>query len=129
MSTKRWLVAVFVAIVAACSIISAQGRSLRFVSPVRPPFTDAPGKPRFALDLVEAALQRINVTATTTLVPANQYATSLMAGPYDGTAVGWRDAAREKALLFSEPYMENRLRLVGKSGADMSAQSLSELKG
>ena len=129
MKTLRGLPIVLVAVVATISIVSAQNRSLRFVSPIRPPFTDAPGKPRFALDLVEAALQRTNVKATTTLVAADQYATSLMTGPYDGTAVGWRDRAREQALLFSEPYLENRLVLVGRTGADVKAKSLAELKG
>ena len=99
------------------------------MSPIRPPFTDAPGNPRFALDLVEAALDRINVKARTTLVPPGQYGAALLTGPYDGTAVGWRDSEREKALLFSEPYMENRLVLVGRSGSDVKARTFADLKG
>src|SRR6186997_350046 len=80
-------------VAAAATVTTAQApRNLRFVSPIRPPFTDAPGNPRFALDLVEAALDRINVKARTTLVPPGQYATALLTGPYDGTAVGWRDS-------------------------------------
>jgi len=121
---------VVVAIALAATIAAAQApRNLRFVSPIRPPFTDAPGNPRFALDLVEAALDRINVKARTTLVPPGQYAAALLTGPYDGTAVGWRDSDREKALLFSEPYMENRLVLVGRSGSDVKAKSFADLKG
>ena len=125
----RGLLIVLVAVVGAISIVSAQNRSLRFVSPVRPPFTDAAPKPRFALDLVEAALHRINITATTALVPSGEYGNALLTGPYDGTAVAWRDAAREKALLFSEPYLENRLVLAGRKGADVSAKTLADLKG
>lgn len=129
MKTSRGLLAVLVAIAMALSAVSAQNRSLRFVSPIRPPFTDVPGKPRFALDLVEAALQRINVSATTTLVANGAYGEALMSGPYDGTAVAWRDSARDKALLFSEPYLENRLVLVGRKGADVSARTLADLAG
>ena len=117
-------------ILAAAIVTTAQApRNLRFVSPIRPPFTDAPGNPRFALDLVEAALDRIKVKARTTLVPPGQYAKELLTGPYDGTAVGWRDSERERALLFSEPYMENRLVLVGRRGSDVSAKSFADLKG
>ena len=117
------------AIVVSIASLSAQNRTLQFVSPVRPPFTDAPGKPRFALDLVEAALQRVNITAKTALVAPGEFGAALMTGPYDGTAEAWRDSAREKALLFSEPYLENRLVLVGKSGADVKATALSSLRG
>lgn len=120
---------VLLAGVGAITIVSAQNRTLRFVSPIRPPFTDAAPKPRFALDLVEAALSRINVSARTSLVPNGEYGNALLTGPYDGTAVAWRDAIREKALLFSEPYLENRLVLAGRKGADVSAKTLADLKG
>ena len=49
--------------------VSAQSSTaLTLVSTEWPPFTNAPGKPRFALDLVEAAFGRIGVTAKTTIV-------------------------------------------------------------
>jgi ABC-type amino acid transport substrate-binding protein len=123
-------IACTVVVTGAMLTISAQGpRNLRFVSPERPPFTDVAGKPRFALDLVEAALGRVNVKATTIIVPPDQYAAALLKGPYDGTALGWRDSERERALLFSDPYLENRLVLVGRSGADVKAATLAALKG
>jgi polar amino acid transport system substrate-binding protein len=123
-------IAVLLVLIAAGAVLpAAQNRSLRLVSPVRPPFTDAAPEPRFALDLVEAALQRINVSATTTLVPNGEYGNALLNGSYDGTAVAWRDSARETALLFSEPYLENRLVLAGRKGADVSAKTLADLKG
>ena len=49
-------------------------------------------------------------------MPPDQYAKALLSGPFDGTAVGWRDSERERALLFSDPYLENRLVLVGRRG-------------
>jgi polar amino acid transport system substrate-binding protein len=125
----RKIAVLLVLIAAGVALSATQNRSLRFVSPVRPPFTDAAPKPRFALDLVEAALQRINVSATTTLVPNGEYGSALLNGSYDGTAVAWRDSARETALLFSEPYLENRLVLAGRKGADVSAKTLADLKG
>jgi hypothetical protein len=52
-----------------------------------------------------------------------------MSGSFDGSAAAWRDLARERALLFSQPYLENRLILVGRTGADVSAAALTALKG
>ena len=108
---------------------SAQTNQLRLVSTAWPPFTDEPGKPRFALDLVEAALGRIGVSSQTTIVDAAQFSAQLAKGPYDGSAAAWKDPERERVLLFSQPYLENRLILVGRTGADVSAKVLSELKG
>jgi polar amino acid transport system substrate-binding protein len=114
---------------ATAASMAQAARTLRFVSPERPPFTDIEGKPRMALDLVEAALKRIKVTATTTILPPDQYANALMSGPFDGTALGWRDSQRDKLLLYSNPYMENRLVLIGRSGTDVKATSFAALKG
>ncbi len=111
-------------------IVLAQGPPpLALVSTVWPPFTNEPGQARFALDLVEAALKRTGRTARTTIVTPAQFSTSLTSGPYDGSAAVWKDAERERVLVFSRPYMENRLVLVGRHGADVSARAMSDLKG
>ena len=102
---------------------------LALVSTAWPPFTDAPGQPRFALDLVEAALARINRTATTSIVAPAAFTPELLTGGYDGSAALWKDEERERVLLFSAPYLENRLVLVGRSQADVSAKALSQLAG
>jgi polar amino acid transport system substrate-binding protein len=115
---------------AALSIVlSAQTVPLNLVSTAWPPFTNIRGQPRFALDLVEAALGRIGLTAKTTIVTPAQFTPSLLAGQFDGSAAAWKDADRERALIFSEPYLENRLVLVGQRGADVSAKALTDLKG
>jgi len=120
-----------VAIAAAATSLTAavQPAPLSLVSTAWPPFTNAPGQPRFALDLVEAALGRVQITAKTTIVSAAEFTPSLLSGRYDGSAAAWKDPARERALLFSQPYLENRLVLVGRSGADVSAASLAALQG
>jgi ABC-type amino acid transport substrate-binding protein len=102
---------------------------LALVSTAWPPFTDAPGEPRFALDLVEAALGRINRAATTSIVAPAAFTRELLTGTFDGSAAAWKDPEREQLLLFSAPYLENRLVLVGRSGADVSARALSQLAG
>ena len=63
--------AILVLLLALISVtVTAQTQTLRLVSTAWPPFTNQPGQPRFALDLVEAALGRIGVSSTTTIVEA-----------------------------------------------------------
>jgi ABC-type amino acid transport substrate-binding protein len=54
---------------------------------------------------------------------------ALEAGQYDGSAALWKAPERERFLLYSDPYLEKRLMLVGRKGADLSASSLSDLAG
>ena len=117
------------AIAAASLVLAAPAPPLSLVSTAWPPFTDAAGRPRFALDLVETALGRISLSARTTIVGAGQFTPALLGGTFDGSAAVWKDPERERVLLFSRPYLENRLVLVGRHGVDVSASSLSGLKG
>lgn len=116
-------------IAAAATAAAAQTAPLRLVSTAWSPFTNIAGQPRFALDLVEAALDRIGISAATTLVEPSAFTSSLLSSKFDGSAAAWKDAEREKRLLFSEPYLENRLVLVGRSGSSVDAKALAELKG
>ena len=52
---------------------------------------------------------------------------SLLSGEFDGSAALWKDTERERALIYSEPYLENRLILVGRQGSDVSATTLAGL--
>jgi len=114
---------------ASMAQLLAQAPPLTLVSTGWTPFTNGPGQPRFALDLVEAALGRIKRTATTTIVPPAEFTTALLSGKFDGSAAAWKDAERERVLVFSQPYLENRLVLIGRYGADVSAKTLADLKG
>ena len=106
-----------------------QTAQLHLVSTAWPPFTNPPGQPRFALDLVNEAITRIGSSADTTIVADSSFTTSLLSGKFDGSAAAWRDAERETVLLYSDPYLENRLILVGRRGSDVSAKRLSDLAG
>ena len=86
-------------------------------------------KPRFALDLVDAALARVGITAETVIVDEARLTPSLLSGEFDGSAALWRDAERERVLIYSQQYLENRLILVGPQGSDVSATSLADLAG
>ncbi|MCY4597979.1 MAG: transporter substrate-binding domain-containing protein [Bryobacterales bacterium] len=54
---------------------------------------------------------------------------SLLSGDFSGSAAFWKDTERERVLLYSQPYLENRLILVGRQGSDVSANSLADLAG
>jgi polar amino acid transport system substrate-binding protein len=118
-----------VALVGGSLMVSAQTTQLRLVSTAWSPFTNEPGHPRFALDLVEAGLGRIGVKTTTTIVDAAQFTTALLSGKFEGSAAAWKDPEREKTLLFSQPYLENRLILVARRGGDVSATTFAGLPG
>jgi ABC-type amino acid transport substrate-binding protein len=121
---------VLLSLAAAPALIpTAQTSALRLVSTAWPPFTNAPGQPRFALDLVETALGRIGLGSATTIVEAARFTPSLLSGTFDGSAAAWKDAERESALVFSRAYLENRLILVGRRDADVSAKQLADLDG
>jgi polar amino acid transport system substrate-binding protein len=123
-------VVVGVAAIAVASMArSAQIAPLRLVSTAWSPFTNGSGKPRFATDLVDTALGRVGITANTTIVEPAAFTPALLSAAYDGSAAAWKDAERERVLVFSQPYLENRLILVGRKGADVSATSWAALKG
>ncbi len=110
-------------------------RQLRLVSTTWPPFADAPGKPRFAVDLVDLALERMGIGAQTVVMDEGELSSALLSGGFDGSAAAWTDQegrpdqAREGAMVYSLPYLENRLILVGRRGGDVSATSLAGLAG
>ena len=121
----RSLLAAFLAI----TVVSAQDRELKLVSTIWPPFTGEPGSARLALDLVEHALGRANVKTSITHVDNDKYTPALLNGPFDGSAAAWRDKQRDEVLLYSDPYLENRLVLVARRGGNVSASSFAALKG
>jgi polar amino acid transport system substrate-binding protein len=115
---------------ATAVVLSAQTTPpLILVSTEWPPFTNPAGQPRLALDLVETALDRAGLAAEIRFVPEEEFTRALLSGPFDGSAAAWRDVEREQALVFSQPYLENRLVLVARAGADVSAQTLGQLPG
>jgi polar amino acid transport system substrate-binding protein len=104
-------------------------KGLRLGSTPWVPFTAEQGQPRVAAYLVERALERAGYEAHTTIVPDGTLTQALMDGRFDGSAALWPSPDREAFLLYSQPYMENRLVLVGRKGSDVSAQSFADLKG
>jgi ABC-type amino acid transport substrate-binding protein len=108
---------------------AAWAADLRLASDIWPPFTDRTGHPSFATELVHEALARAGYPAKTTTMEFEAVIQGLGMGNHDGSAALWKDPERENYLLFSAPYLENRLVLVGRKGDDVAAKSLADLKG
>jgi ABC-type amino acid transport substrate-binding protein len=106
-----------------------QTRKLQLASTVWPPFTNQAGQARFATDLVSEALGRIGITAETAIVADGALTPALLTGKFDGSAALWRDEERERRLLYSQLYLQNRLVLVGRKGSDVSAATLAQIIG
>ncbi len=112
-----------------CALAVASSTELKLASDIWPPFTDQAGRPRVAIELVQEALIRAGYRGLTDILDFEAVIQGLGMGNYDGSAALWKDAEREKFLLFSEPYLENRLVLVGRKGTDVSAGNFMELAG
>lgn len=129
------LVACLVALLRVAALRAEEPRAEEPRAPLRlfgdewPPFTDAEGKPREAIDLVESALLRGGVRTQFTIMNWNEAERLLEKGQMDGSAAIWKSPEREKYLLFSKPYLENRLILVGRKGANVSQKTMNELSG
>jgi polar amino acid transport system substrate-binding protein len=106
-----------------------QVKKLRLASTKWLPFTGAEGEPRVALSLTERALERAGYDSVTTLVADGQLTPKLEQGEYDGSAALWKSEDREQFLLYSKPYLENRLVLVSRKGGNVAVGSFAELKG
>jgi len=121
--------------VVACGLLTTgavaaqETRTLRLGSDEWPPFTDVPGGQRVAIALVETALERAGIPSQTTIVDWKDVEAGIRHGNFDGSAAMWKTEQRERDLVFSRPYMENRLVLVGRKGSDVSATSMQDLAG
>lgn len=109
--------------------IHAAERKIQLASDVWPPFTNEVGKVRLATEIVHLALAQSGYVPETTILDKWTVTSDLKAEKYDGCGAIWRSAEREKYLLFSKPYLESRLHLVGKKGSDVSITDLSALEG
>ncbi|WP_297797241.1 transporter substrate-binding domain-containing protein [uncultured Eudoraea sp.] len=106
----------------------SQNNTLNLAADIWPPFSNVEGEKGFALELVKEALERGGIEMGLTVTGFDPVMEGIISGTYQGSPTLWKTIDRENYLLYSEPYLENRLILVGRKGSDVSAKSLSELK-
>jgi hypothetical protein len=94
------------------------------------PYTGGPESPRIAQRLVRDALVAAGYDARfETYDVLAEAEARLVAGVVDGSPALWKSPEREARLLFSQPYLVNRLVVVGRAGADVTVDSLAKLAG
>jgi polar amino acid transport system substrate-binding protein len=123
------LTALVTSTVHAAEDTSAPKAPVQLASDVWPPFTNHFGKPRLATELTHVALKRSGYAPATEILDHWTVPADVKAGKYDGCGAIWKSAEREEYLLYSKPYLESRLHLVGQKGSDVSISDLSKLKG
>lgn len=111
------------------SLLSAgQGNnSLILASDVWPPFTNVEGEKRIAIDIVQEALNRIEIENSIYIDDFEDVMIGINEEVFSGSAALWYTDKRAKSLLFSKPYLHNQLILVGRKGSDVNAKSIDEL--
>lgn len=124
------LVVIVLALLALTAVVDAgDPQILRLGSDEWPPFTSTSSNQRAAVKLVHTALDRVGVQATTVIQDWKDVESGIRLGVLDGSAAMWRTEEREEDLMFSEPYLENRLVLIGRAGSDVSATRMTDLAG
>jgi polar amino acid transport system substrate-binding protein len=107
----------------------AQTTELKLGSDVWPPFTNVDGEKSFALDLVKEALNRINIQTTIEIRGFNDIISSIDDGELDGSAALWLNEERKGKYIFSKPYLNNQLILVGRKGSTVKNITYADLGG
>jgi ABC-type amino acid transport substrate-binding protein len=109
--------------------LAEEPRELQLASDIWPPFTDSTDRQGVAVEIVHTALKRAGISATTSIVDWKDVENGIRGSKFDGSAAMWRTERRASRLLFSQPYLENRLVLVGRRDSNVSATKISDLAG
>lgn len=94
-----------------------------------PPFIDVDGRNGLALDIVTTALQTQGVTLQVTIKPWARAMKDVVDGRNDLLLATWKSEDRQQILLFSEPYLQNRLRFIKRVGDPFEYRDLASLRG
>ena len=112
---------------AAVSLAIAAQAPLMLVSTAWPPFTNR--RPAKVCARPRRGWPRPHRSHRTDHARRPAHFTSRCFPAFDGSAAVWKDPERERVLLFSQAYLENRLVLIGRTGADVSAKTMADLRG
>ena len=108
---------------------NAQKPKLKLASDNWPPFTTENINKSLALDIVTEALSRNQVEVVHEIIEFDLVLKGIINSEIDGSGALWKTEDREEILLFSDPYLENRLVLVGLKGKDVSFTNFDGFKG
>jgi hypothetical protein len=94
-----------------------------------PPFTGDYGSPRVSVDLMERAMKRMNKTIDMIMVDPGEFERIFTNDRIEASPALWYSKERKKEFIFSNPYFENRLMLVGRKGSGARSTTLQQLDG
>lgn len=116
-------------IIALLIIPQLFAQPLKLASDVWPPFTDKGENMAIALDLVNVALAKQDIDVETEINSFQHILKNIQDRSIDGSAALWKTPEREAFLIYSNPYLENKLILVGRSGTQVNQKSFKDLEG
>jgi len=112
-----------------CVSLTAQITDIKLGSDVWPPFTNSPGEPAFANEIVKEALNRNKVALDQRIMNFEMVMKGVNSDALDGSGAMWKSPEREELLLFSDPYLYNQLVLVAKKEKGLEVESLNNVIG
>lgn len=120
--------AVFVIFVLIAWVPLVFAQNLRVVGDSWPPYVDKtlPGN-GLAVAIVDAGLRKAGYEPEFTVVQWTKALAGAKAGIYDVVAAIWYSDERNETLLFSEPFLENRVFFVKRRGSPVQFSNLNEL--
>lgn len=116
------------AVVFAAAGVQA-GEALRLGNDPWPPFIIPGAEQGTAEQLVCEALARGGHTCDVTVSEWTAVLERARSGELDGIAAVWKSPERESFLVYSEPYLTNRMVAVTRAGAGFNIDSLDQLSG
>jgi polar amino acid transport system substrate-binding protein len=116
-------------VVFSLSIQALAAESLQLANDEWPPFILEGSQQGTSERLVCEALQRAGRGCSVEVGEWNSVLKQARAGEIDGIAAAWRDADRETYLLFSEPYLTNRIVPVVRNDFDSFIKTVGDLAG
>ena len=109
---------------------SSLAQTISIVSNQWPPYVnDAAPEKGLAVELVTKALQRKGYQSNLHIDSWQRALEGVRIGVFDATCAIWKTAAREQELLFSEPYLNNKISFIKKKTLAIDYQHFTDLTG
>ena len=111
-------------------IQTCSAQIINMVSNQWPPYVDdaAPEK-GLAVELVNKALQRKGYQPRLHIENWQRALEGVQIGVFDATCAIWKTAKREQDLLFSEPYLDNKISFIKKKSLTVEYAHFTDLTG
>lgn len=104
-------------------------KQLKLAADVWAPFTDEKGKKAIAIDIVSTAFERMKQKVEFVIVGFEEVLDGIETKKYAGSPAFWKTPEREAQMVYSLPYLQNQLVLIGRKGSQVDINSMNEMEG